>query len=161
MRLVSLALALVAGIAVLTAVAPSFNAQSVSPVQPPQPSPEVPVSHGGPVRDYVSLVDALRAAGATVEPVGEVTQPFFAVSGWMIRVNDGDVQVFEYEDEVAAEADATRVSPDGSAIGTTSILWVGSPHFFRTGRLIALYVGDEPNVLDLLQSVLGPQFAGQ
>ena len=28
------------------------------------------VSHGGPVKDYVSLVDNLRAAGATVDPAG-------------------------------------------------------------------------------------------
>ena len=40
-----------------------------------------PTSPGRPVTDYVSLTDNLRKAGATVEPAGEVTQPFFSASG--------------------------------------------------------------------------------
>ncbi len=36
---------------------------------------------GGPVTDYVSLIDNLRAAGATVEPAGDISQPFFSVKG--------------------------------------------------------------------------------
>lgn len=39
-----------------------------------------PTSHGGPVKDYVSLIDHLRAASATVVPTGTVTQPFFSVA---------------------------------------------------------------------------------
>ncbi|MCH7843602.1 MAG: hypothetical protein IID01_12655 [Chloroflexi bacterium] len=46
---------------------------------PDQTPPTTPiVSHGGPVKDYVSLVDNLRAAGATVDPAGTVSRPFFA-----------------------------------------------------------------------------------
>ena len=49
---------------------------------PDQVPPTTPiVSHGGPVDDYVSLVDNLRAAGATVDPAGTVSQPFFAPQG--------------------------------------------------------------------------------
>ena len=49
---------------------------------PDQTPPTTPiVSHGGPVKDYVSLVDNLRAAGATVDPAGTVSQPFFAPQG--------------------------------------------------------------------------------
>ena len=35
----------------------------------------------GPVKDYVSLVDNLRAAGATVDHMATVSQPFFAPQG--------------------------------------------------------------------------------
>ncbi len=124
-------------------------------------SQKPPVSHGGPVTDYVSLVDNLRQAGATVEPAGEVSQPFFAVAGNIIVVNGGDVQVFEYADAAAAEAEAAVVSPDGSSVGTSMVGWVASPHFYRVEKLIVLYVGDGEAVTAVLESVLGQQFAGR
>ncbi len=124
-------------------------------------SEEPPVSHGGPVTDYVSLIDNLRQTGATVEPAGEVAQPFFSVNGRVIVVNGGDVQVFEYADAAAAEAERALVSPDGSSVGTSMIGWVASPRFYRAEKLIVLYVGDSEAVTDVLESVLGQQFAGR
>ncbi len=124
-------------------------------------SEEPPVSHDGPVTDYVSLIDNLRQAGATVEPAGEVIQPFFSVTGNIIVVNGNDVQVFEYADTAAAEAEAALVSPDGFSVGTTMISWVATPHFYKTDRLIMLYVGDSTGVINVLEDVLGLQFAGR
>lgn len=117
-------------------------------------------SHGDTVTDYVSLVDALRAEGATVEPAGTVSQPFFSVEGQLIRVNGQDVQVFEYQDEETAQSQAELVSPDGSSVGTSMMTWVGPPHFYQKGSLIVLYVGSGEEVTSVLGTVLGPQFAG-
>ncbi|MFC1965245.1 hypothetical protein ACFLWG_04530 [Chloroflexota bacterium] len=114
-----------------------------------------------PVQDYDSLVDNLHAAaGATVNPVGEVEQPFFSVKGFVISVNGNDVQVFEYSDAKTAENEAKIFSPDGSSIGTSIPFWVGSPHFYQVEKLIVLYVGENEYTIGILQSVLGPQFAG-
>ncbi len=130
--------------------------------QPPASEPTPPVvSHGGPVTDYISLIDNLRAAGATVEPAGEISQPFFSVEGNAITVNGENVQVFEYADTAAAEAEATLVSPDGSSVGTTMVGWIATPHFYKAGRLIVLYVGDNAPVVNVLEAVLGSQFAGR
>lgn len=124
--------------------------------------PETPlVSHGGPVTDYVSLIDQLRAAGATVESAGAVSQPFFSVKGQVIKVNGEDVQVFEYTDAAAAEAEAATVSPDGGSIGTSMVTWVAAPHFYKTGKLIVLYIGNNQTSLAALETALGPQFAGR
>jgi hypothetical protein len=117
-------------------------------------------SHGGSATDYVSFVDALRVRSVTVEPKGDVSQPFFSVKGQLIQANGQDVQVFEYTDEAAADADAKLVSPDGSSVGTTMVSWVDSPHFYQTGRLIVLYIGGDAATMDLLEMVLGPQFVG-
>ncbi len=125
-----------------------------------QASTPTVVSHGGPVTDFVSLVDSLRSAGATVEPAGEVSQLFFSVQGQVITVNGEDVQVFEYDDAASADAEAALVSPDGSSVGTTMVLWIATPHFYQTGQLIVFYVGDSTAVIDALEEVLGPQFAG-
>ncbi len=124
-------------------------------------SEEPPVSHGGPVTDYVSLIDNLRQAGATVEPAGEIIQDFFSVRGQVIKVNGDDVQVFQYGDKTAAEAEESLVSPDGSSIGTSMPFWVGPPHFYKADRLIVLYVGDNTGVIDVLEDELGQQFAGR
>ena len=79
----------------------------------------------------------------------------------MITVNGNDVQVYEYPDEAAADADAQLVSPDGSTVGTTMISFVAPPHYYKAGKLIVLYVGQDRDTLDLLKDLLGSQFAGQ
>lgn len=124
-----------------------------------------PQSHGGPVQDQVSLIDALRKT-VTVDISGTISQPFLnPQSGTAVRLSGGplttpaDVQLFEYGSASAASTEAQRISPDGSGTATTKISWVAPPHFFLKGRVMALYVGNDPAVLSLLQSLLGPQFA--
>ena len=70
------------------------------------------------------------------------------------------MQVFEYGSAAEAQEEAARVSPDGSSVGTTIITWVSTPHFYRSGKIIVVYVGSSRELLSLLESVLGPQFAG-
>jgi len=125
----------------------------------PQSSPIV--SHGGPVKDYVSLVDNLRATGATVDPAGNVSQPFFAPQGQVLTVNGEDVQVFEFASADEADTVAETVSADGSSIGTSMVGWVAPPHFYKAGKLIVLYVGSDRDVIDALQEAMGAQFAGR
>lgn len=123
-----------------------------------EPTPTVPP--GGPVSDYATLVDGLRQAGLTAAEAGEISQPFFTVEGQILEVDGEQVQVFEFADATAAAEAATLVSEDGSAVGTSQVDWVGTPHFFSIGRLIVIYVGDNETVLSALAEALGPQFAG-
>ena len=127
-----------------------------------------PQSHGGPVQDQVSLIDTLRGKSVTVDITGTMSQPFLkAQSGTAVRISGGslttaaDLQLFEYGSVSAASADAQKISHDGSGTATTKISWVGAPHFFLKGRVMVLYVGNDRAVLSLLQSLLGPQFAGR
>jgi hypothetical protein len=124
-------------------------------------SSTAPTSHGGPVKDYVSLVDHLRGIGATVVPTGSVTQPFFAVSGQVIKVNGEQVQIYEYADAEAANADVARISSDGGTVGNTMVDWIAPPHFYMKGQLIVLYVGINTSVIHILETLLGPQYAGR
>lgn len=119
------------------------------------------VSHGGPITDYVSLIDNLRAAGARVDAAGEVTQPFFSVKGQVIKANGAEVQVFGYADGANAKSAASKVALDGSSVGTSMVTWVEPPHFYQVGDVIVLYVGSDMTVTTLLTHVLGPQFAGR
>ena len=118
-------------------------------------------SLASPVTDQASLISKLRAAGASVEVVGEVDQPFLSVTGTMIKLHGEDVQVFQYSSAAEMEAQAAPISRDGSAVGTRKIFWVGPPHFFKQGKVLVLYVGNDDKVLKALEAVLGGQFAGQ
>jgi hypothetical protein len=125
-----------------------------------------PQSHGGPVQDQVSLIDALRTS-VSVDISGTVAQPFLhPQSGTTVRLNGtalaapADVQLFEYGSAAAASADAGQIRPDGSGTGTTMVDWIAPPHLFLKGRVLVIYVGNDPAVISLLGSLLGPQFAG-
>jgi len=127
------------------------------------------VSHGGPVKDYVSLVDNLRAAGATVDPAGTGSADFFAPQGQLFTVNGERVETFEFASAEEADAAAAGVSASGTSIVTimpdgtqmaSMVDWVTPPHFYKAGKLIVLYVACDVDVINLLQETMGPQFAG-
>ena len=113
------------------------------------------------VEDKATLIAALEGSGATVEIGEPVSQAFFTPESSIIKANGADVQVFEYETVEAMEEEASQVAPDGGSIGTSMVTWVNRPHFYKAGRIIALYVGSDATVLDLLEEALGAQFAGK
>src|SRR6266508_6035239 len=121
----------------------------------PSPSSE-PLS----VQDQSSLLAALEAAGAKVKIGESITQEFFTPEGQTLKVNGVDLQVFEYENADAMEKEASRVAPDGGSIGTSMVTWIDMPHFYKAGRIIVLYLGRDQANLDLLNQMIGPQFAG-
>lgn len=123
------------------------------------PSPIASTKPPG-VEDKTSLVAALEAAGATVVTGDSISQDFFTVEGSTIKVNGADIQVFEYGDTQALEKDASQVAPDGGSVGTSIMMWMDTPHFYKAGRILVLYVGSDQTTLSLLEKVLGPQFAG-
>ena len=126
-----------------------------------QSATSTPAAGSRPVEDQAGLLSALQAAGATIETGDSITQEFFSVEGQIVKVNGADLQVFEYENAEAREKDASQVAADGGSIGTSMVTWIDAPHFYKAGRIIVLYVGNDQTLLDLLNKVMGHQFAGQ
>ena len=137
------------------------SACSSQATQLPEASATQVASQASGVEDQASLIEALRASGAQAELGDPVEQAFFTVAGQILKVNGKDVQVFEYESSEKMEADAAQVAPDGGSIGTSMPMWVEPPHFFKSGRVLVLYVGEDKAVIDLLKGALGEQFAGR
>ena len=74
---------------------------------------------------------------------------------------DGAVyQAFEFASSEEADTVAETVSADGSSIGTSMVGWVAPPHFYKTGKLIVIYVGSDSDVIDALQEAMGSRLAG-
>jgi hypothetical protein len=79
----------------------------------------------------------------------------------VIKVQGKHVQVFEYNNTTDTDAQTALISPNNNAIKTSKLHWMGPPHFYKNGRLLVLYIGNNAKVLATLEALLGRQFAGQ
>lgn len=111
-----------------------------------------------PVATIRDLIREISRRHTWIRKGGKVTQPFFTVRGRILKVKGAEIQAYEYRSAKTARKEADAVHGSGTTVGTSSINWIAPPHFFRSGRLIALYVGDDRSVLELLESILGSQF---
>jgi hypothetical protein len=118
---------------------------------------------------YTDLLAALRSRGATVQESGTASTLTFQGTGHGLGVNGAEVAAYEYSTTLAAQLDAARVSSDGATFRggfgpfggrAVTVDWIAPPHHYRKGRVIVSYIGSDVALLQLLTSVLGPQFAG-
>lgn len=112
------------------------------------------------VSDYASFIERLRSLNTELGNIENLSQPFLSVPGRSIELYREQLQVFEYESVDAANRESQLVDPSGSSVGTTMITWTGTPHFYRQGRVIVIYVGDNAQIIKILGEVFGSQFAG-
>jgi len=127
------------------------------------PSSDEPItSSDGIVTDYISLVDAIKSRGVLVKYIEEIAAEgsSFSVPIKVISVGGADIQVYEFQSESDAQVSSLMISEDGTEIGTSIIRWIDTPHFYTKGKIIVLYVGQNPEITNLLESFLGTQFAG-
>lgn len=133
-------------------------------------------------RDYTWLALQLRADDAMVVTSDQIDQTYLPATlpggnpslafpneaSRVLRVNGETVRVYTYPSTTAANADAARVSSDGSTMCISSGSEgecavndsIAPPYFFKVGRLIVSYIGTHLDVARLLKRVLGPPFAG-
>jgi hypothetical protein len=38
--------------------------------------------------------------------------------------------------------------------------WIAPPHFYRAGRVLVLYVGEDEGITEVLTNTVGPQMTG-
>ena len=64
-----------------------------------------------------------------------------------MTVDGSTIHGFEFADEDAMEREASYVRPDGYSLRDGNrmmcIGWIGPPHFYKAGRIIVIYVGDD------------------
>jgi|GEM_PF-1475724 len=112
------------------------------------------------VTDYPALLIALRANGVGGVPTDKRVSTLFGGSGHVVTITGGEIQIFEYADTSAADAQTAEISPDGGTIHARMISWSAPPHFYKQGKLLVLYVGTDPAIVNILAKLIGTQFAG-
>lgn len=135
---------------------------TVAPTVAPTTAPTVAPPVTAPSSALTAFYGELVAAGLTVEPTGaRITKPYLAVPGTIVRVNGQPLQLFEYPDESVLMADVSGLAPDASSINGMPLAWQAAPHFWSSGRVLVLWVGDDPAYFATLSTVLGKQLAGR
>ena len=107
-----------------------------------------------------TLLAGLQSAGLAAAEGGDVSQSFFSVPGKVLLLGSDELQVYVYASPEAAAADVQSVSADGKTVGAALLDWISTPHFFSSGNVVLIYVGENSTILQTLQSMFGTQFAG-
>ena len=118
------------------------------------------VSPGDQVFDLADFAEQLFANGVPVELGSKEVFGFLPVPALHFNIQGADVLVFELIGPGTTAAVAAAISEDGIVINGETIEWPATPHFFREGRIIVLYIGDSSEVFAILEFFLGPQIAG-
>lgn len=127
-----------------------------------------PVNPGKPkyldekVTNYDSVIEVARKVqiDAVEGPVISPENSPFSVPGRELRINRELIQVYEFASEADALRAAQTISPDGGTIGARSYFWAEQVQIYRSGKVIAIYVGDDADVLRFLRQTFGGPLAG-
>lgn len=137
-----------------------FNNQYVLKQPKLQSSNESVNAFDGKVTNLSSLVLALKSRGIAVNLMEELEDSAFAVPTSVYSVGGEEIQVYEFTSEYETAKARKIISPDGTEIGSSVIRWADTPHFYSQGKVIVQYIGNNSEILNLLDSYLGNQFAG-
>lgn len=87
------------------------------------------------------------------------------IDGKQVVLYDTDVIVYSYEDNEEMEKEASTINKDASEINRTDnpiqIEWSKTPHFYKKGKIIVQYIGDDEKIISDLKEIVGDQFAGR
>ena len=109
--------------------------------------------------DLASLIEALKPTFPAVSVGGTpIKQPFMTVEGDDVKLNGEGLQVYEYGSEAERAKESDKIGPEGEIPGF-HVGWIDRPHFYKSGRIIVIYLGTNEKTLQALKSVLGETFA--
>lgn len=113
---------------------------------------------------YENFVAELESSGFKIKQE-DVDKDILAGQRKWLTVDDNEnISVYIYKNNKRMVKDASYVSPDGFSYKTgfknVSISWISKPHFFKRDNIIVLYVGEDKDIINHLENLLGKQFAG-
>lgn len=83
---------------------------------------------------------------------------------WLTINEKENITVYLYESNEMMEEDASYIHEGGISYNNgkndIKISWVSYPHFFKKDNIIVLYVGEDLEIINALEEIVGLQFAG-
>lgn len=77
---------------------------------------------------------------------------------------DTEIIIYSYEYKEEMEKEASFINEEASEINRNDdfiqIEWPKTPHFYKKGRIIVQYIGDDEKIISDLTEIMGEQFAG-
>jgi len=124
-------------------------------------NPSIQISYDA----YNELIRNLETMGYTVEVEDVEKSILSGERKWLTLNGSENISVYLYKNRDKMEKDASYLSDDGYSYndGKKSIIieWVSYPHFFKSENMIVLYVGENSEIVNVLEKLVGPQFAGK
>ena len=85
----------------------------------------------------------------------------FSAKKTTISAGDEIITVYSYDTKSLMEQVANEIDTDGSGLcSSVRITWVSLPHFYKKGKIMVLYVGDNDKTISDLNNLFSYQFAG-
>lgn len=79
--------------------------------------------------------------------------------------NEGYIYIYLYEDSQKMELDISNLSEDGFTYSNNekgiTMDWIYPPHYFKKENMVVLYVGEDMEIINALEDILGSKFIGQ
>ena len=85
------------------------------------------------------------------------------IDGKQVILYDTEIVVYSYENSEEMEKSASLLNEDASIINKEQpieIEWPKNPHFYKKGKIIVQYIGEDEEIVTDLDKIMGKQFAG-
>jgi len=115
---------------------------------------------------YTDFLGMLEESGISFEEGYHipVRTGWLSVGARQIKIGDDIISIYEYITNQEMENDAGFVQPDGFGISRpdvgTQVSWASYPYWFKGGRIIVNYVGENEQIINFLTEIFGENFAG-
>lgn len=113
---------------------------------------------------YHKVIKELKQDGFSVTESDTKKDILEGERKWLTINQTENIAIYIYGNNQLMEEDAGRLSKEGSKYNTgkqaTFISWSNVPHFYKKGNLIVLYVGEDLEIINSLEEILGLPFAG-
>lgn len=106
------------------------------------------------------IYQMFQASGIEAQIGPEVRKPYFDADARVLVVNGKPVQVYTFDSDDDVNEAVASIGSDGHQVGGEQVTPAAATHFYRIGKVILLYVGDDPSVTATIETVVAPQFAG-
>ncbi len=114
---------------------------------------------------YEELVRNLENRGYTIETEDVEESILLGERKWLTINGSENISVYLYESNDEMEKDASYLSDDGFSYNNgknaMDIEWISYPHFFKSHNMIVLYLGENSKIVNAIEELVGPQFAGE
>lgn len=120
----------------------------------------------GAINSADELSDLFQNTDVTSSRGEEITPAFIGLDGELMTLFGERIEVYVFDSLEDAEAFASGISANGTSIvgpdgSISSVLWIAPPHWYIRGDTILLYVGENLDVIDLLDSIAARRGGGE
>lgn len=118
---------------------------------------------------YADFLSLLEANSLPYREVSAYQDHLLSVPSQAVELHKELILVYEYSSCETMKQDAEGIDRHGAAFAhhagediavTIQVSWIAAPHFFKKGRIIVHYTGENHDILQFLRRHFGGEFAG-